>query len=68
MSLIYFHIFLMVTSIVFSFFMGIQVMGIYWNHKLTIDLVCGVGSFVFGLSVLIYLVWFIRHKLPLMKK
>ena len=67
MSLVYFHIFLIFTGVLFSFFLGFWELGNFSNTRQIFDLVTGILSFIFSVVLICYLVWFIKKKKPLMK-
>lgn len=67
MSLVYFHIFLMSTAIVFAFAFGIWETENYSSAKKIFDLIMAVFSFIFSIGLSVYLAWFIKKKKPFMK-
>ena len=66
MSLIYFHMVLISTAILFSIGLGIWELGSFSNVHRILDLGVGIGSFVFALGLACYLIWFIKKKKPTM--
>ena len=67
MSLIYFHMFLISTGIVFSFGFGFWELSSFSASHKTLDLATAIGSFVFAVGLTVYLIWFIKKKKPEMK-
>ncbi len=68
MSLIYFHIFLMSTGVLFSFGFALWEFSNFGTSHKIVDLLTAAGSFVFGVALFIYLVWFIKKKKPQMNR
>ena len=68
MSLIYFHILLISIAIVFSLGFGLWEASAYSHVVRMIDLVAAIGSFAVAFGLIFYLVWFIKKKMPAMKR
>ncbi len=68
MSLIYFHIFLISTGILFSFGFALWELGNFDALHKMVDLIMVFGSFLFGIVLFIYLIWFIKKKKPQMNR
>ena len=66
MSLIYFHMFLISTGVIFSFGFGLWELGHFSNAHKHIDLITGIVSFAFAFLLLCYLIWFVKKKKPTM--
>ena len=62
MSLIYFHILLIATAIVFAVGFGAWEFSAYAKAAKTIDLASSIGSFLAGAGLFVYLVWFIKKR------
>jgi hypothetical protein len=61
MSLIFFHIALISTTILFAFGLGIWGIEHYLRFHQSIDLWTGIGSFAVSILFAFYLGWFIRN-------
>ena len=68
MSLIYFHILLISSAIVFALWFGQWEFSAYFNTHQILDLASGIGSLVISILLGIYFVWFIKKKFPTMGK
>jgi len=64
MSLIYFHIFLMSTGIIFSFGFGLWELSSFSASHKVLDLAMAIASFVFAVGLAVYLIWFVKKKKP----
>ena len=64
MSLVYFHITLITVAVLFSFGLGFWELTSFSNLHQQADLWAGIVSFLFSVSAVCYLVWFIRKKKP----
>ena len=67
MSLIQFHIFLICCAVIFAFGFGSWEFNVFFSTHKILDVYMGAGSFVAGILLGVYLIWFIRTKKPLMK-
>lgn len=68
MSLIYFHIVLMLTGAAFFFGFGLWELSSFSTSHQVLDLAMAIGSFVFAVGLTVYLIWFIKKKKPQMNK
>lgn len=66
MSLIYFHMVLMLTGIVFFFGLGFWELSSFSASHKALDLAMAIGSFIFAVGLVVYLIWFIKKKKPQM--
>lgn len=67
MSLVYFHIALISTAILFSFGMGIWGIERYLSQRQILDLLTGIGSFIVSFLFTFYLLWFLKKKKQIWK-
>ena len=65
MSLLYFHAFLISFAALFFFAFGAWE---FFARNSSGDVMMGISAFLIGAILLFYLVWFIRKKLPVMRR
>ena len=68
MSLLYFHIFLITCAALFAIWFGFWEFSAHQLSHHAADLVVGIGALAAGVLLLFYLIWFIRRKLPFMRR
>ena len=68
MSLLYFHVALISIAALFAVYFGFWELAAYADSNAQVDWWTGMAFLVIAAATAVYLFWFIRKKMPAMKK